>query len=827
LSNFSDDFSGDTGSWEYLGFAEPNRWGAGAEYNAYRDTAEEYVVLTPNDYDLAGALWFEQDFTSSFTASFRYLAGGGEGADGLVMMFYHEKPPFLWSGGCLSFIGAGYGIELDNYPNYGDPAWDGGPLVSDPTSNPHIALIKDDPSNHLAYSEDLRIIGDSVWHSVSVVVDWSSITVYMDSHEVLRWTGSIDRTHAGLGFVGTTGTYTNQHLIDDFSLENYVEGETGRTRPNTAAQLAIASIGADYLWGGKGYDLNQATFVTAQKVVIGPYTYWNPCKYSDPCRGAKDSGSGLDCSGLVFWAYNRAYFGDKSLTASEYSNRPLYYEGANGQYQGNTATVRPSKDQLLPGDLLFFDTVADGVTLMDHVAMYVGPFTYGGATYNVVHASGFTMTITPAVFDPSTERLITTKSAGQTQSLKVTDYGRVVDYRKAGQIAGKSPIDLIVTDPDGVAITRGQEVPGMSYMEYDLDGDSDVDDVVVLIDLKPGDYSIAVVPEPDVLPDETFTLEYLERDEVIVLADAVEVGDAPIAPYIVRSNGSQLVPWVGPITTQVDPVPINTAVNATACFTGPGAHTAMWDWGDGISLAGLVSEANGTGTVAGSHTYIAAGIYTVKLTVTDDDGAFGDSISQYVVVYDPSAGFVTGGGWIDSPEGAYAADPSLTGKANFGFVAKYQKGKSEPTGQTQFQFHVAGLDFKSTSYQWLVISGAKAKYKGWGTINGSGDYGFMLSAVDGQISGGGGVDKFRIKIWDKATGEVVYDNQMGDSDDATAATALGGGSIVIHATKSVATAGVSSIPYLGYILAGLLGCFVIASGLVTFFMWGRPLPTRG
>ncbi|HUG16876.1 MAG TPA: hypothetical protein VMM78_17850, partial [Thermomicrobiales bacterium] len=59
-------------------------------------------------------------------------------------------------------------------------------------------------------------------------------------------------------------------------------------------------------------------------------------------------------------------------------------------------------------------------------------------------------------------------------------------------------------------------------------------------------------------------------------------------------------------------------------------------------------------------------------------------------------------------------------------------------------------------------------------------YGFMLTAIDGQVNGGGGTDTFRIKIWDLATGDIVYDNQLGDSDDADATTKLGGGSIVIH-----------------------------------------------
>jgi len=55
-----------------------------------------------------------------------------------------------------------------------------------------------------------------------------------------------------------------------------------------------------------------------------------------------------------------------------------------------------------------------------------------------------------------------------------------------------------------------------------------------------------------------------------------------------------------------------------------------------------------------------------------------------------------------------------------------------------------------------------------------------VTVIDGQASGGGGVDKFRIKIWDKATGQVVYDNQPGDPDNADATTVIGGGSIVIH-----------------------------------------------
>jgi len=137
---------------------------------------------------------------------------------------------------------------------------------------------------------------------------------------------------------------------------------------------------------------------------------------------------------------------------------------------------------------------------------------------------------------------------------------------------------------------------------------------------------------------------------------------------------------------------------------------------------------------------------------------------------------VTGGGWINSPAGAYSPNLLLAGKASFGFVSKYQKGANIPTGETEFQFQVGNFNFHSTSYDWLVVSSTtQAQFKGTGTINGAGNYGFLITAVDGSP------DSFRIKIWDKASSVVIYDNKMGTPDtDLSATTALGGGSIVIH-----------------------------------------------
>ncbi|MBW7884169.1 MAG: PKD domain-containing protein, partial [Caldilineaceae bacterium] len=239
---------------------------------------------------------------------------------------------------------------------------------------------------------------------------------------------------------------------------------------------------------------------------------------------------------------------------------------------------------------------------------------------------------------------------------------------------------------------------------------------------------------------------------------------------------SNVAPSVGLIMAPVEPVAVNTPLDFTTVFTDPAVldtHTALWSWGDGSTSAGTVSDRD---VGPDSHTYTTPGIYTVALAVADDDGGVGTAQYQYIVVYAPDGGFVTGGGWINSPAGAYVAAPTLTGKATFGFVAKYRPGAKVPTGNAEFHFKAGDLSFHSNTLEWLVVAGHdKAKFKGVGAINGSGNYGFMLTVVDGAP------DTFRIKIWNKDAGDgVVYDNKMGASDDSHDGTELGGGNIRVH-----------------------------------------------
>ena len=214
--------------------------------------------------------------------------------------------------------------------------------------------------------------------------------------------------------------------------------------------------------------------------------------------------------------------------------------------------------------------------------------------------------------------------------------------------------------------------------------------------------------------------------------------------------------------------PLGNAVDFEAGIVGDcGQIDALWDFDDET----MESQTDVTGPVISStHIYSSAGVYTVVLTLSDDIVDYVDGI--VVVVYDPNGGFVTGGGWLWSPAGAYVPNIELEGKASFGFVSKYRKGASEPTGQTEFVFKVADLNFHSSSYDWLVVNqnDSNAQFKGSGTINGEGDYKFMLWAGDGEP------DTFRIKIWvDPDEDNPVYDNGVKQ--------AIGGGSIIVHKGK--------------------------------------------
>jgi hypothetical protein len=219
---YSDDFSSDSGNWQYLG-------------SAYRNATNQQLVLTTSANDQTGIAVFKAPLQGSFVTNFSFKCDPSRN-DGLVMFFFKQQYPSNLdyeasygtngiAGGRTGFnsqsIIPGYGIEFDGWANIAsefDNIVGGQPNpAADPSSN-HIALIKDFTGDHLAYVDGQNIRAND-WHQVSVDVQGASVDLYVDNGLVLEWNGSLNRTYSGFGFSASNGmVLADSHLIDNLTI---------------------------------------------------------------------------------------------------------------------------------------------------------------------------------------------------------------------------------------------------------------------------------------------------------------------------------------------------------------------------------------------------------------------------------------------------------------------------------------------------------------------------------------------------------------------------------------------------------------------------------
>jgi hypothetical protein len=330
-----------------------------------------------------------------------------------------------------------------------------------------------------------------------------------------------------------------------------------------------------------------------------------------------------------------------------------------------------------------------------------------------------------------------------------------------GEVQVETDLDDIDYDDDVGGITFGVDCDGYYNapigLSWDLDGDNSFE-----TNGTSATFSAASLDGPSTA---TVHARGTHPTDTSVLGTGAPV---PV-PIEVRN----VPPSVGAITAPAGAVQMGVPTSLSAPFTDPGradTHTAVWDWGDGTTSAGVVTESNGSGTVTGSHTYTTANFYTVTVTVTDDDLGWDQSESHTVIVYDP-ARTLSVNAKIVSPAGAYTSDATKTGDAFSTSTARYKNGV--PNGSTSFQFNAATFSFRSGSYDWLVSAGGRAYLQGKGSVNGVSGYSFLLSVVDGSP------DKYRLKVWNTTSNAVVYDSQPGAPINAPATTPLVAGSVVL------------------------------------------------
>ena len=177
---------------------------------------------------------------------------------------------------------------------------------------------------------------------------------------------------------------------------------------------------------------------------------------------------------------------------------------------------------------------------------------------------------------------------------------------------------------------------------------------------------------------------------------------------------------------------VGTTVAIVASIADPGANDVLkctyhLDGGGPTSTVAPVG-----GLCTRTNKFTKAGVFTVKVIGSDDDGGV-NSVLVVIVVFDPDFE-INGKGSIKSPAGALVAKPFRTGKAEFESHANNDKHQNTPTGDVDFEFKVGDFAFESRSLEYLVVAGNKAQVKGTGKVNNAGNFGFLMTVADSQQS---------------------------------------------------------------------------------------------
>jgi len=168
-----------------------------------------------------------------------------------------------------------------------------------------------------------------------------------------------------------------------------------------------------------------------------------------------------------------------------------------------------------------------------------------------------------------------------------------------------------------------------------------------------------------------------------------------------------------PVTFTLTPVAPGTTITRTATTSGGGV---------GGTLTACVTLSN-----------VPVNVYDVGINV--GGSYYTGSAGAVLAVYDPSLGFVTGGGTIFH-NGV---------KANFGFNVKYKSNGVAQGDLLYIECRPTSLvKLKSTAMQSLSIVGNTGVFIGKATLNGVGNYTFRATVVDNGEPGSS--DQFGLRV---------------------------------------------------------------------------------
>jgi uncharacterized protein YrzB (UPF0473 family) len=650
--------------------------------------------------------------------------------------------------------------------------------------------------------------------------NWSDKTITRRNTSGIIWSYSLRNSAGG---VATDKTYA--YAIEDDGRQVIVlDKNTGEFVKNISLPGAISINGGMVFANEKIYLAGKARFGTHSST-------WNAIHVIEASSGEYQGSQSIAVSTV-----NGLAFDGENIWLSDGKNSIYGYQVSNGNAYSNNGIHNVTLTAIDPLGNIATKTVK--VTVEDNIAPSISLL--GDETMKIILGNEFTdpgvsaedncsvitVTVSGDEVDINTPGTYIIKYSAIDKSGNSSEITRIVEVSvDSPPTAIAQDITIELDETGNAVITPDQVDNGSSDNEGDVTLELDIttfdcsavgipQTVTLTVTDETGNSTSApaIVTVEDIISPEVITRNVtvqLDKDgTATITASAIDhdssdacgiaslsldktsfncenVGENTVTLTVTDNNGNESAgtaivtvvneaPVISSIFLPEDPIQVGVPVNASASFTDINARSANWYWGDGATTKGTISGAD----ITGDHIYEVPGIYTVTAEVIDICGQSGTKQYQYVIITDPDAGFVTGGGIINSPVGAYTANPSMNGKAEFEYVIKYNKDGASLKGNINFRFKPASFKFSGTSYDWLVVNGDEAFFKGKGVVNGNTNVEFIAAMVQGQ--GKNDPAKFRIRILNAADGSVIYDNQVSDGIDAVAANDITAGAIKIH-----------------------------------------------
>jgi uncharacterized repeat protein (TIGR02543 family) len=319
----------------------------------------------------------------------------------------------------------------------------------------------------------------------------------------------------------------------------------------------------------------------------------------------------------------------------------------------------------------------------------------------------------------------------------------------------------------------------------------------------PGNY--AIIPAVGTLAANNYSFIFVNGTYTVTKEAAVINFDMknPVSVIVIASGGGNAAfTWQARITQSNDGNPGNLACidksNITLTFSAVGSG------GGWTGTATAFDPETGLATFEIPADVLGVETYAARVTVMSSCFLISPA-EEVLVIYDPSLGFTTGGGWFYWPEGT--TNPELAGaKTTFGFTMKYNKKGNSVQGSFLLIAHlddgsiiriksnaINGLAILQNTYPGIASFSGKCVYSrvdaDGNVLVEAGNQDFTAYVQD-MNEPGSGTDLFWFNTNLTIAGETPFslDSNSNSKVDESEYVPLDGGNIVVpHKTSSADT----------------------------------------